>query len=299
MPVDIQDGPLGLEARHIWRGLLTLNDLTAIPRYRFTAIRGLHAAPEFDTPTQPAGSIIGEFPFLGVPRGKTVVYEGLIEAQTIAEVRQMANRMRSLFSDPRQQYQMLIQPHPDYGTVSWFYNARCTGLDLDDEAPSSVNRNPTKEVRSFTLTLRMSDPRFYLDGDVVDSGAHTSEFDTTNTGDAPTDPVLVMDIDAIPAGVNIALYNDTHSRKLQVFTIEDIAAGTIVWDFTTRSIAYYEGSSTVPSYSVISALDQYQSNWWDKGVYGLLPDVNHIRWATDPTGSYINSVQALYRVATF
>lgn len=164
MPVAAADGVLGIEARHAWNGL-TLNDLTVMPRYRLFRIRGLHDLPDSDDNRELVTEGIGEIVYPSFARGKTVVYEGIVIASTLQDLRNASQDLRDAFGPDistglNPERRMVVTPHATYGTQRHTFQGQCRLCTIEDEqtaGPSSSRRFS----RAFVIDIRLSDPRIY------------------------------------------------------------------------------------------------------------------------------------------
>jgi hypothetical protein len=258
MTVSITDGILGLEARHNWvYGTLTgtLNDLSTTPRSRLTSIRGLHSLPDADDNRAPYVGRPGEQIYPSHERGRTIVYEGVIEARSLSELRSAGRAQRKAFRRRYSEGTMTATPHPAWGTVSHWYAARVTDYQSDDEQSRSPH-SAYPYSRDFTLTLRQSDPRYYVTGLNSQSAANNVQVFCNNVGDAPSDPVIEIqgpidytDTITITRGDGIHL----------TFTHAIISTGDIlVVDFKRRYVYEPASDTDYTGGLVISS-----SNWWD------------------------------------
>jgi len=164
MPVTALEGPLGLEAHHIWQGGggFTLNDLmSGVPRARLTRITGLHDLPEAEDPREHYSQLHFETAYPGFTKGKTIVYEGFVEGIDLHQVRAAVTAMRQAFSDRTVEADMTVVAPAAYGALPWSYRAKCIAFECVDEPPQFLNRLPYKEAREFALTLRAADARFW------------------------------------------------------------------------------------------------------------------------------------------
>jgi hypothetical protein len=171
MPATSAQGALGLRGKHIWTPTggvaVTLNDLTAWPRYRLQwPIRGLHSLPESDDNREPVTEGIGEIVYDGYARGKTVTYQGFIFGQTEEQMREGGQVLRTRFgaditTGKLVPGRMVIEPHATYGGVKHTYTAQCRLCDIEEERPPSPTRQPSPYFSHFTIDLRLADPRLY------------------------------------------------------------------------------------------------------------------------------------------
>lgn len=270
MPTSIADGPLGLEGVLLVEGLLTINETQNFPRYRLTKIGGLHAIGDADLPVGAPNSVQREYAYPGMNRGKTLTYEGLIEADDLQTVRQMAQNLRTMYSDRTVERVHQITPPTGYGTDTWRFNARCTALEIDDEPPQSLNRLPTKEVREFMLSLRMADSRFFYET-VADSGTGAGPFTVVNGGGAPAVPGIYLTVGSLSVDDRVGIRNTTIDRRLELVAHDSVPAGRFYFDFFLRQISFQPGSTGPYTFEYAAHLDPLTSDWWDRDDPGLPP----------------------------
>src|SRR5262245_45415759 len=234
MALALADGPPGLEATHQWElGGIVLNGLDSgsYPRYKVTKITGWNSLPEIPDQRFTNTGRLGERPIPTWPVGKTITYEGQVEALTYETMRAACSALSAAFADVFSEHRMTIVPHTGWGTQQFFYLARALACDVDDELhnPSSL---PSGWIRPFTLSVRLSDPRRYAYPTPVDASAGTSQ-NVTNLGNAPTDPNITIS--------SIGDVEDVWVRNLsqgdsQLFFRPLPSSSPVVIDFKTRSI---------------------------------------------------------------
>jgi hypothetical protein len=291
-PVSTLAGILGKEARHQWNDSVTMGDLTDSPRVKLDAIGGLQSLPDPEDIRESAMGRRGEITRNSFRRGKTVVYEGRVQARTLAALRQLMSELASGF-DSLAEGRMLVTPHPDYAEgFSRFYNTRALTFEPGDEELNPFARWQFQQP--FALALRMSDARFYdpqalieSTGAIATTGGLTLPFTppvtfpetsegagsvtVTNEGNAAADPV----IDIYGPVTNPTLSNLTLGREL-AFEDLDLGASTFLRiDFATRQVLL-EGTSDYRS-----KIDWGASDWWDSNVNGLEPGENQIQLRGD------------------
>jgi hypothetical protein len=196
-------GIWGLEGRHEWNGQVTLNRRQddagerVYPCYKLDRISGLHSLGDSEDVRELAVGRRGEVPRRSFRRGKTVTYEGMIQALSLAELRQATTLLAAAFDDQMAEKQMVVTPHPDYATGSRFFYARALGLEIPDEQALSAQRMTRGYERPFALSVRMSDARFY-DGEGKSETLTAANADdgptveVTNAGTVETEPVLTL-----------------------------------------------------------------------------------------------------------
>lgn len=247
---DITHGAGGLWEIHTWNSALALNaaqvdeeDDPVVDRIIVTRITGLHSLPERADPRASKVGRIGEFAYPTSWLGKTVVYEGLIQASSTASLRLQRAALLAAFSDPALEGQMDIDIAGDVGGPPSRFYAKPMQLDVVDEIPS--DGAPFNRV--FTLGLRLSDPRIYFPSLEV-SGPGAS---VVNPGTAPADPIITV------AGASGDVVVSDGSRTL---TFVNCPSGSLVIDFAAR--AAQVGSTLVE-------LVPATSDWWDSHVPGI------------------------------
>lgn len=267
-------GVLGLEALHEWwvngaPGGLVLNTPRedGYPRYRLRKIGGLHSLPEGDDNRDTRQGAIGEKARPSLPRGKTVTYEGDVQALTLPSLRLACDDLRFTFGDRRAEARMDVRPAEGSELGRWlFYRARATSLEIDEEQTFRATHQPSPWVRPFVLTLRMGDPRFVEEqlqtttANVVDGMASVS---IEHLGSAPADPVIYV---AGETGNDWTITgHDDHTLRFVGWPVP--ASDSAVIDFYDRRVTLggndWTGRATA------------DSDWWEEGVDGIPPRSTH------------------------
>jgi hypothetical protein len=154
---------VGVEGIHEWETGLVLNDRAAMPHYRIEKIGGLRSAPDFSPTADPALGRTGEVPRLADRLGKTITYEGLIVATKLNDLEAANAALVAAFSGTTER-KMTAGPHPGYAGPALqtreFY-ARPLDAGGDESQDATPWRKSRGFERPFTLSLRLSDPRFY------------------------------------------------------------------------------------------------------------------------------------------
>lgn len=161
----------GVEGIHAWtppgasEPAIELNRIKADdgspvwPRYPVRAIPGLKslADPE-DNRDRPPGRR-GELTRLSERRGKTVVYEGAIEARSLLELVEGDAALRAAFAEISTEGRMDVFWHPLLAAFSAvppkFYEARALTCDIVDV------QNSKRWERLFVIGLRNGDGRYF------------------------------------------------------------------------------------------------------------------------------------------
>lgn len=261
-------GVAGLEAIHVWDGLVTLNDrLNGYPRFRVDKIGGLFSKADFEDVRDSSIGRLGELPRTTFLRGKTITYEGVMEAQSLSDLRSLQGQLAAFM--PVDERQMVISTRPELGATAYLFAARCVSLDGIEEQTAPPTRTTRGYERPFAIGLRLSDPRFYAVAEETAVIPHdAAPFTVTSAGNAPSDPVLELDGPFATASV----INETTSAHLD---FHDVASGHfLVVDFGQRTVML-DGATDARA-----TLDLVASDWWDSGVHGLAPGPNALQFIT-------------------
>lgn len=156
-------GPLGLQGRHTWNGIFTLNNLEAgMPYVDLDRITGLFSLPEADDLRDPRVGANGEVIYPSFTRGKTITYEGRLIAANEGIYGFRWFMLGAFANNQSNEGQMVITPHPAWGGGGWGFNARVLALDIDDEVTvESLQALPSPYQLNFVLSLRMRDNNIY------------------------------------------------------------------------------------------------------------------------------------------
>lgn len=175
----------GLIARHRWitptvAGTLTLPDDLPDPTdansvmlnqrlddsgnrpdtlYRVSRISGLHSAGESAASTQERVRAEGEIPRAGFRRGKTITYEGRIEAPTDFELGQAIGDLSAAFADQSAEGLMIVSYHPNYtgsGDGDFFYYPALALAVEIEEAFADPRRLSRGHEATFAVAVRVS-----------------------------------------------------------------------------------------------------------------------------------------------
>jgi hypothetical protein len=268
------DGVLGQEGIHNWRGLIDINTQTGLPRIEVDRFTGLHALPEADDDRAPAVGRIGEIVYPSQPRGKTITYEGRILGRTLHDLRSTSASLRTACADRSTEGVMTVRPHPTIGGVQTYYSARVLALELDDDqSPYSPDALPTPYQRGFVLTLRMSDPRHYLVGAAHYAAVSASSVGVTNQGNAPTEPVFIVN-GPISDDLVFERLDNPDYRKLLFDSVTLASGQQLRLDFKNRTLRRVSDGTDYMGKLVIAT-----SNWWDESIPGLMPGNTGVRAA--------------------
>lgn len=265
------DGILGLEGEFVFRSL-TMNNRSALtfPRVIVDRITGLHSRADREAASEPKRGQIGEHHYPAAPRGKTVVYEGRVQAQSLVSLRSMERAMRGVFNDPIDAiHTMVHQPPAARGGVSWFYNARIMSLDITDEQTRGPGALPSPWQRLFAASLRMVDPRFFSSDLIVSPLKSTGQSHTVvHEGGAPTDPVIRLHG---PLGTTVTISRPGEVLELTGAQLATVGSGeTLIVDFMAREARVNDDPA-----QDLSHLVTFGSTWWDDGKEGVPPLGSH------------------------
>lgn len=130
------------------------------PRFKLLRITGLGSVGEpEDNRDRPVGRG-NEIARLSKRRGKTVVYEGRVEARSLLELREAEALFSAAFDGEDTEGRMDVSWHPlltDFAAVpTKFYDARALTADIID-----VQGTVTHWNRPFVVGLRMGDRRYF------------------------------------------------------------------------------------------------------------------------------------------
>lgn len=268
----LAEGPLGLEGLHTWNGV-TLNNNLAFPRYKLTRITGIRSKPDSDDYRDPAKGSIGEITYSSQPRGKTIVYSGVIEATDQVSLRTAGNALMAAFAETKSEGFLGIAPPAGRGGVAWFAACKSLACDIDDEVFTTM-QSVFLYSRRFTCSLRMSDPRFYSTVPVTISGASGATVVATNLGTAPSEPTFTLD-GAFATGPRLERVGGSDPRFLDF-------NDSIAWPAIGAGQHLVVGFGRTPFATSpeiggdFAALIDFTSNWWDDEAAGILPGANSI-----------------------
>lgn len=126
------------------------------PRYNVEKITGLSSGGESADRRDNRIGAQGEIPRRSFRRGKTITYEGLVQALTRASLRQVEADMVLAFDDQVNEGLMVVTPHPLYDASGAYryYNARALTCDIDDAAAFSPHRVTQGHQTPFVVALR-------------------------------------------------------------------------------------------------------------------------------------------------
>lgn len=275
-PFGIEDGILGLEGIHRLNDMLDINVQTGWPRVELDRITGLHSLPDVDDNREPRYGRSGERTYLGFVRGKTIVYEGRVLGRDLWQLRSHTHALREAInakgaSARSKEGDIVVRPHSAIGGVTHRYEARFLSFECDDVQEFGCDTMPTAYQRSFVLTVRQSDPRYYVVGADVTAGGAAGEVKAVdNVGNASALPVFLVN-GPIPDELVFDRLDNVAHLKL-VYDDVGLAAGEqLRLDFTDRSLRRVSDDASFEHKRVFD-----DSNWWDPGSAPLNQGVTHV-----------------------
>lgn len=269
MPPSMYDGIGGLEAVHWWDGI-PLNRLDVLPRARLTRITGLHDAADADDNREPNLGFAGEQPYPSEERGRTIVYEGIIEARSLSDLRKFGTGLRAKCRSRFAEKQMTVSYDPAYNFYgSMYYMAKALAFTADDEQVNSPQSTYVYS-RTFSLTVRQSDPRYYaITQSATAITAIPATINVNHVGSTDSPPYI--DVSGPVTNGTVTLKRLGSNPKQLKFDSLTIPGGQFArFDFRDRTAALHlQGSGTATGVDVIGRLKVTESDWWDEGEVGL------------------------------
>jgi hypothetical protein len=268
----------GLNATHIWYPAgggpsVVINPAPAgvLPRTRLTGeIAGWgNPPPGDDRRTVPVGRVLAERQLRSGRHGKTLTYQGVVEARTDLELRNVTGALSRAFGDPNMgEGRMLVEPWD--GRPSVEYYARVTGYDCPEATPSrsALGRASRGAERGFTLQVHLSRGRmFSTTQSLVSAVANQTDLALTVGGNAPTEPIFTLQN-------GIAATDDLMELqgflRLGFLLLPD--ANGLQINFATRTIRNAAGTVERRGY-----LDRADASWWSNGNVGLNPGARTVK----------------------
>jgi hypothetical protein len=243
------------------------------PRIVLDKINGIHSRADGDDIREPRRGHMGEWVYPSSLRGRTITYEGRIQALDLVSMRTKANSLRSVFASSEPEDPMLVSPPVARGGVAWIMWVKPLGLDMDDVQEFGPTRVPTGFQRAFTASVRQSDPRFYVNGSLSLFGSSGGTLSVTNSGNAPAEPWFILTSLAGSGDITLQrLGTDPRSLIIDGDTIRDGGAASLSVDFKSRVVTAVDQPGSDYSGAV-----KFASDWWDDQVQGLIPGAQNIK----------------------
>jgi hypothetical protein len=279
----------GLGALHTWTSAdgqeFVLGDVTQNPHVWIRKLNGRHSKPEQEDNRDVKVGATGEIPRLSALRGKTEAWEIVLDADSLVDQVAIRDAFVNAFADPREGT-MEIATHPNYEDGPYAFKAVCLSADVPDEHMAMEHRPWS---RNATLTLRLSDPRYYEQYERVaissppapDGGralpitlpttiaapATRPSVVTLDAGEAPVDPVIEFTGPALSP----TIFNESTGQSLffpELYLREGQAG---IADFDARTV-------TLDGQSIRDWIDWNYSGWFDANVWGLKRGVNTLSY---------------------
>jgi hypothetical protein len=151
--------PAGAEDAAVTLGLIRDDEGKEVwPRYRIRRIGGLSSGGDGEDNRDPRAGSAGEIARHSQRRGKSVTYEGVIEARGLKEMREARDALVAAF-DSLDEGRMDVTWHPSNvefaGETPKFYEARALTCEVVEELQGR------RWVWPFVIGLRMSDRRHF------------------------------------------------------------------------------------------------------------------------------------------
>lgn len=269
----------GLNAQHTWYPAgggpaVVLNPPPAgtLPRVRLAGeIAGWGNPPAGDDRrTTPVGRVLAERPLRSGRHGKTLTYQGVVEASSDLELRNATGALSRAFGDANMgEGRMVVAPWDGRPPVE--YTARVTGYDCPEALPAmaALGRRSRGSERSFTLQVHLSRGRMFATAQrQVDAAAGVTDLAVDVGGNAPTEPIITLrnDVAATDLVTHLAL-----NRSLGFLLLPD--ANGLGIDFATRTIFSINGNERR------GYLDRANASWWSGGTVGLTVGSQTVRRA--------------------
>jgi chitodextrinase len=262
--------PPGLNATHTWYPAgggpsVVFNPPPAgtLPRVRLAGeIAGWgNPPPGDDRRTTPVGRVLAERPLRSGRHGKTLTYQGVVEARNDLELRNVTGALARALGDPNMgEGRMVVEPWDGRPAVE--YMARVTGYDCPEAYPSmsALGRRSRGFERGFTLQVHLSRGRMFATAwRQVNAVAGQTSLTVDVGGNAPTEPIIYLYQD-------VAATDSVGSRGLRLGFLTLPDANGVAIDFAARTIQKANGNIDRRGW-----LDRADASWWAGGQVGLIP----------------------------
>lgn len=195
--------------------------------------------------------------------GKTITFNGRLQAghgQTRLSLEDWASDWLAAWTDRSSIQTFLVAPWWD--TKQFIFKGRVLTNDGDETQERDWNAVPSPWQFPFSANVRMKDGRFYwwnesgTPGDFM-SWTNASSVNVTNSGNAPTDPIIT--VAGVTAGQDVHLIRD---GSLDLW-FRGLPAGDLIVDFSVRR-AYMDLIT-----DVTDTYDELSSDWWDAWQVGV------------------------------
>lgn len=157
----------GIEGLHSWTPPGAIEPAVTIGEGVYK-LRGISGLGSLGDPEENAAAIvggIGENLYPDDRRGKTVAYEGRIDADSLLELREAEATLRAAFANRRGLGRMDLVAHPDNvelaGQSPKFFEAQAMNCDIADQQATK------RWSRNFVIGVRLGDPRIFEGADAA------------------------------------------------------------------------------------------------------------------------------------
>jgi hypothetical protein len=222
--------------------------------------------PGEDRRTTPVGRVLAERPLRSGRHGKTLTYQGAVEARSDIDLRNVTGALSRALGDPNMgEGRMVVEPWDGRPAVE--FTARVTGIELPEAYPSiaALGRRSRGFERSFTLQFHLSRGRMFSTVvRQVDAVAGQTNLVVDAGGNAPTEPTIFLRNDVAATD---ALEHRGLDLRLGFMLLPD-ANGLGIY-FESRKIRNRFATAQRRSY-----LDPTDRTWWSH--VGLIPGTQTI-----------------------
>lgn len=264
---------------------------------RCSEITGLKDKPDADDPRVNLTNRIGERAFPRQQRGKTITFQGRVYADSLQRLRAWQSLVESCAaarsSDPLD-WQMFSYygssvyngDATPYDTAGYFWLAYAIpiGFTMSNKQDVGPDAAPTPYQRAFTLSMRMSDPRWWLNqigGDDAAQTASGGDGDSAGLfldGSAPSEPTFTI-TGTGGGSATILLEHIDLGRQLQIAMDSELDADELlVVDFFNRKVT--RGGDDYTGY-----VDWPNTDWWGEAASGqpmIYGSTNTLQVSGDP-----------------
>jgi hypothetical protein len=272
--VDTASTVPGLNAQHTWHPagggpavVINAPPTGTLPRTRLTGeIAGWGTPPPGeDRRTTPVGRVLAERPLRAGLHGKPLTYQGVVEASSDLELRNVTGALARAFGEANMgEGRMVVEPWDGRQPVE--YMARVTGYECPEATPSrsALGRASRGFERGFTLQVHLSRGRMFSTVQKQVSAAAGAFSLLVNVGgNAPTEPTIELQ-QATAANDVVASQAVAGQVARLAFSVLPDATGLRI-DFATRKITSLNGNERRGS------LIRSDASWWAGGQVGLIP----------------------------
>lgn len=232
--------PRGLEAVFRFNGL-TFNDTSTVDKYRVTSIDGLDD-PDIRDSREDNPGVDGEMVYDSNYGGRTLAFNGKIEAFTIDKLRDMQQAIRTAFNDLSREYPLYFLT----GDAARDHFINCKKFSKLQWGEEQRDEN---FFRDFLITLRASNPRFFsntVTAVTIDYGAGERNKNVNNQGNYFAEPTIVINGPITEPKI----YNE---KTLQILAFKDT---TTIADGDFFKITFNNETPTIVDQDGVNRFDE-------------------------------------------